>query len=79
MVKNLSTETFPSFENFEIDIFKVTKVVNNIDAKNELPDINHFTFHPGGKKIKQTVEDLFANLGKNINENTRSVLQIWKY
>ena len=36
-------------------------------------DIEHLIFHPGGKKIVQTVEDLFADLGKNIND-TKEVL-----
>jgi predicted naringenin-chalcone synthase len=36
--------------------------------------LNHLIFHPGGKKIVQTVEDLFGNLGKNIDE-TREVLR----
>lgn len=36
--------------------------------------VNHLIFHPGGKKIVQTVEDLFGNLGKNIDE-TREVLR----
>jgi predicted naringenin-chalcone synthase len=36
--------------------------------------VDHLIFHPGGKKIVQTVEDLFGNLGKNIDE-TREVLR----
>ena len=36
--------------------------------------VQHFIFHPGGKKIVQTVEDLFGNLGKNIDE-TKEVLK----
>lgn len=39
-----------------------------------IEDIDHLIFHPGGKKIVQTVEDLFGNLGKNIDE-TREVLR----
>ncbi len=39
-----------------------------------IEDVNHLIFHPGGKKIVQTVEDLFGQLGKNINE-TRKVLK----
>ena len=36
--------------------------------------VKHLIFHPGGKKIVQTVEDLFGQLGKNIDE-TRNVLK----
>lgn len=36
--------------------------------------VNHLIFHPGGRKIVQTVEDLFGKLGKEINE-TRDVLK----
>ncbi len=36
--------------------------------------VDHLVFHPGGRKIVQTVEDLFGKLGKNIDE-TRTVLQ----
>jgi alkylresorcinol/alkylpyrone synthase len=39
-------------------------------------DINHLIFHPGGKKIVQTVEDLFGNLGKNIDD-TKEVLRLF--
>lgn len=39
-----------------------------------IKDIDHLIFHPGGKKIVQTVEDLFSGLGKNINE-TKEVLK----
>ncbi|MCP9200418.1 type III polyketide synthase [Gramella sp. GC03-9] len=38
--------------------------------------VNHFIFHPGGKKIIQTVSDLFGNLGKNIDD-TREVLRLY--
>ena len=33
-------------------------------------------FHPGGKKIVQTVEDLFADLGKDIDD-TKEVLRLY--
>ena len=33
-------------------------------------------FHPGGRKIVQTVSDLFGNLGKNIDD-TREVLRLY--
>jgi alkylresorcinol/alkylpyrone synthase len=38
--------------------------------------VQHLIFHPGGKKIVQTVEDLFGNLGKNI-EDTKEVLRMY--
>ncbi len=37
-------------------------------------EINHLVFHPGGRKIVQTVEELFGSLGKNIDD-TREVLK----
>ena len=43
---------------------------NNLD----IAAINHLIFHPGGKKIVQTVEDLFGSLGKNIDD-TKEVLR----
>ena len=36
--------------------------------------VDHLIFHPGGRKIVQTVEALFGRLGKNIDD-TRAVLQ----
>ena len=39
-------------------------------------DIDHLIFHPGGKKIVQTVEDLFGGLGKNIDD-TKEVLRLY--
>jgi alkylresorcinol/alkylpyrone synthase len=44
--------------------------------KNKLAikDIDHLIFHPGGKKIINTVEELFAGLGKNI-DHTKKVLR----
>jgi predicted naringenin-chalcone synthase len=41
-----------------------------------IKDINHLVFHPGGKKIVQTVEDLFGKLGKNIDD-TKEVLRLY--
>ena len=38
--------------------------------------MDHLIFHPGGKKIVQTVEDLFGSLGKNIND-TKEVLRLY--
>lgn len=43
---------------------------NNLHYK----DIEHFIFHPGGKKIIQVVEDLLHAIGKNI-DITRDVLK----
>lgn len=39
-----------------------------------IEDVKHLIFHPGGKKIIQTVEELFGGLGKNIEE-TKTVLK----
>jgi predicted naringenin-chalcone synthase len=39
-----------------------------------IQDVDHLIFHPGGKKIVQTVEELFGKLGKNIDD-TREVLR----
>ncbi|WP_420322623.1 type III polyketide synthase [Flagellimonas sp.] len=36
--------------------------------------VDHLIFHPGGKKIVRTVEELFGKLGKNIDD-TREVLR----
>ena len=41
-----------------------------------IEDINHLIFHPGGKKIVQTIEDLFGSLGKNIDD-TKEVLRLY--
>lgn len=41
-----------------------------------IEDVDHLIFHPGGKKIVQTVEELFAGLGKNIND-TKEVLRLY--
>jgi len=45
-------------------------------AKNnkQLEDIDHLIFHPGGKKIIQLVESLFAEKGKNIDA-TKEVMR----
>lgn len=40
----------------------------------KMEDIDHLIFHPGGKKIVQTVEALFSGLGKNIDD-TKEVLR----
>ncbi len=41
-----------------------------------IKDVNHLIFHPGGKKIVQTVEALFSELGKNIDD-TKEVLRLY--
>jgi predicted naringenin-chalcone synthase len=41
-----------------------------------IAEIDHLVFHPGGKKIVQTVEDLFGKLGKNIDD-TKDVLRLY--
>ena len=45
---------------------------NNITIK----DIDHLIFHPGGKKIVQTIEELFGSLGKDV-EDTKEVLKLY--
>lgn len=37
-------------------------------------DVSHLIFHPGGKKIVETVEELFGQWGKNLDD-TREVLR----
>lgn len=41
-----------------------------------IEDVDHLIFHPGGKKIVQTVEELFGKLGKNIDD-TKEVLKLF--
>jgi predicted naringenin-chalcone synthase len=38
--------------------------------------VDHFIFHPGGRKIVQTVDQLFGELGKNIDD-TRETLRLY--
>jgi len=45
-------------------------------SNKQIEDIDHLIFHPGGKKIVQTVEELFGNLGKNIDD-TKEVLKLY--
>lgn len=45
-------------------------------AGKTIDDVNHLVFHPGGKKIVQTVEELFGSLGKNIDD-TKEVLRLY--
>lgn len=53
-------------------------IIHPFLAKNNLKidDIDHLIFHPGGKKIVQTVEELFSGLGKNINA-TKEILRLY--
>jgi len=53
-------------------------IIHPFLTKNDLSiqDIDHLIFHPGGKKIVQTVEDLFSDLGKNITD-TKEVLRLY--
>lgn len=41
-----------------------------------IESVEHLIFHPGGKKIVQTVEDLFGRLGKSIDD-TRETLRLY--
>jgi predicted naringenin-chalcone synthase len=54
------------------------KIVHPFLEKNKITieDIGHLIFHPGGKKIVQTIEELFGPLGKNI-EDTKEVLKLY--
>lgn len=53
-------------------------IIHPFLAKNNLKieNIDHLIFHPGGKKIIQTVEELFSDLGKNIDD-TKEVLRLY--
>lgn len=42
----------------------------------DIGKVDHLIFHPGGKKIVETVEQLFGALGKNIDD-TREVLRLY--
>ena len=42
----------------------------------KIEDINHLIFHPGGKKIVQTIEDLFKSLDKNLDV-TKEILKLY--
>jgi predicted naringenin-chalcone synthase len=52
------------------------EILNPFLAKNELSlnEIDHFVFHPGGKRIVQIVEESITPMGKNIDK-TREVLR----
>lgn len=53
-------------------------IINPFLEKNNLKteNLDHLIFHPGGKKIVQTVESLFSDLGKDIND-TKEVLRLY--
>lgn len=55
-----------------------SNIINPFLTKNNLKtaDLDHLIFHPGGKKIVQTVEDLFSDLGKNIDA-TKEILRLY--
>lgn len=42
----------------------------------DIKKVDHLIFHPGGKKIVETVEQLFGSLGKNIDD-TRETLRLY--
>ena len=44
--------------------------------KLRIEDINHLIFHPGGKKIVQTIENLFKSLNKNL-DITKEILKLY--
>ena len=52
------------------------KIVHPFLKRNNtnIEEVDHLIFHPGGRKIVQTVEQLFGSLGKNIDD-TREVLK----
>ena len=54
------------------------KIVHPFLENNNLTieEVDHLIFHPGGKKIVQTVEGLFGSLGKNIDD-TKEVLRLY--
>jgi predicted naringenin-chalcone synthase len=53
-------------------------IINPFLEKNGIgiADVNHLIFHPGGKKIVLTVEELFGAMGKNIDD-TKEVLRLY--
>ena len=42
----------------------------------DISKVDHLIFHPGGRKIVETVEELFGKLGKNIDD-TKEVLRLY--
>ncbi len=55
-----------------------SKIIHPFLNRNSLKieDINYLIFHPGGKKIVNTVENLFESFGKNIDD-TKEVLKLY--
>ncbi len=66
-------ETVPEtiFQHFPEIIHPFLKKHNS-----NIENVQHLIFHPGGKKIVQTVSELFGTLGKNIDD-TREVLRLY--
>ncbi len=62
----------------EVIALNFPEIIHPFLAKNnlEIKDINHLIFHPGGKKIVKLVEELFTELGKNIDD-TKEVLRLY--
>ncbi len=54
------------------------KIIHPFLEKNgkTIEDIDHLIFHPGGKKIVQTTENLFGELDKDIDD-TKEVLKLY--
>lgn len=54
------------------------QIVHPFLKKNQLTinDINHLIFHPGGRKILETVDALFGDLGKEITD-TKEILRMF--
>ncbi|MBL7703141.1 MAG: type III polyketide synthase [Ferruginibacter sp.] len=54
------------------------KIVHPFLERNNtnIDEVDHLIFHPGGRKIVQTVDELFGSLGKNIDD-TREVLKLY--
>jgi len=46
------------------------------DSGSSIEEVDHLIFHPGGRKILQTVDELFGRLGKNIDD-TKEVLRLY--
>lgn len=54
------------------------KIVHPFLEKNgmDISAVDHLIFHPGGRKILETVDELFGSLGKNIDD-TKEVLRLY--
>lgn len=75
---NMGLQMVLDIEVPETIAFHFPNIIHPFLEKNNLSinDIDHLIFHPGGKKIVQTVEDLFGDLGKNIDD-TKEVLRLY--